>query len=181
MSTRSMSSSLFQFDLVLLCVRAAIVISAALATTAWADSAAEKKILDAAMGVDELDANCKSLADGAELSKNSVYLKHLSNAVLSALDDLAIKKEFIEQVRVRMSDGRQYFLVLSDSANYRCKVPVQLPVTMVHPVEPLTDVRLEINPCCTYTYGGDALAQWFNLVNCPLSKPKKLAPLVCGH
>jgi len=166
-------------------MRAVVVIFAAFATPAWADSAAEMKAVDTAIA--GVGANCEKLVDGSQLSKDSVYLKYLSNDVLNDLNTLlGVKKEYeaytyIEQVRVRMSDGRQFFLVLHDSASYRCKAPAQLPVKMVHPVEPLTDVRLEINPCCTYTYGGDAMAQWFNLVNCPLSKPKKVASSICGH
>lgn len=124
-------------------------------------------------------AGCEPISN-TNLS-DGVTLKTLDGDILAALEKY-MNGEEIDQVRVKTRDGHQFFFVQSESISYRCKKAADLPVVVLHhPIEPVTDVLLQFNPCCTYTYGGDALAQWFNLVNCPLSKPKKLANSVCGH
>lgn len=118
----------------------------------------------------------------AELTKK-VYVTTLERSAIEALErNLSLPTETIAQVRVKTKDGRQYFLVLLDTVAYKCEPGTKLLVNeLFNPLEPVIDATITANPCCTTTYGGDAQAIWYNLVNCPMSRPIEKAAEVCGH
>lgn len=122
---------------------------------------------------------CKPLPKNGNLTENVHVLTVKHKTLQNFLKTIGVYAE-ITQMKVRTAHGHQYFVVRDDSVSAVCKPGTELDVVLSS-VEPQTDVVYQVNPCCTSTTGGDAQAQWFNLTNCPLYKPRKLADWVCGH
>ncbi|HKQ24244.1 MAG TPA: hypothetical protein VJT81_07390 [Burkholderiales bacterium] len=169
-------------DLFLVSHRAFILIMFAFASPVWADvDMVEKKAVDDAMKT--MSSDCEvvmGIDSGVKLTYYNT-LRYMSNEVLTSLEKMGLSANAdIEQVRVRLSDGREYFLVRAESTTFKCKTPHNLPGEIRAPIETLTDFRLKINPCCTYSFGGDAFAQWA-VGNCPFMKPRVIANSICGR
>lgn len=158
-------------------------------SASWADSASDKLAAEKAEAEyvkKAFNEVCSPISSETYLGakpNEGPALKTISPELLASLVTYKIDAKEVDQVRVRMSDGTQYFLVLKDSMSFKCDKPKELPGKIMHPVEPTTDIRMSVNPCCTYTYGSDATGKWYNLANCPLTRPKNLLKTQnqCGH